>query len=364
MNVDGGFVTKEYVISIIDSISDMIRIVTKDGKITLTNNAYDKCFAKDKSAIGGDCFEIFGEKDRCERCTVWDVMLNGRPQQHTRKCKDKVYYVSVSPLFENDGSIESAVEIIRDVTLDYNIKQNLLTQNAKMQRDLQLARRVQQSLIKNVLPIKAGYEFNAGFFPCEAVGGDIYDCIEKDGKLIMYVADVSGHGVMPCMIAVFFYRAVRLATSFGCCEPAEILRKVRQEFVRLELEDSVYITVFLFSLDLKTGEITYSNAGFSTLPILYDGNEISELVLSAAPISNWFLDDEFEEKTVTLKEGERLLIFSDGIKDTDTKGHARLRELFANEHFTGEEFIARVKHEVHIKPEDDLTLLVCERLKE
>ena len=78
-------------------------------------------------------------------------------------------------------------------------------QNAKMQKDLQLARKLQEALVKGALPKVGGdYELTAGFFPCEAVGGDIYDCTVYDDKLVMYVADVSGHGVMPAMLAVFF----------------------------------------------------------------------------------------------------------------------------------------------------------------
>ena len=65
--------------------------------------------------------------------------------------------------------------------------------------------------MKGALPKVDEYELTAGFFPCEAVGGDIYDCTVYDDKLVIYVADVSGHGVMPAMLAVFFSRVVRAA---------------------------------------------------------------------------------------------------------------------------------------------------------
>ncbi|MEG2189604.1 MAG: SpoIIE family protein phosphatase, partial [Christensenella sp.] len=158
------------------------------------------------------------------------------------------------PIMGKDAVPIAAVEVFRDITLDYNIKQNLLMQNAKMQKDLQLARKLQEALVQGALPKIGGddYELTAGFFPCEAVGGDIYDCTVYDDKLVMYVADVSGHGVMPAMLAVFFSRVVRAACVTGHFLPSEILDYAEKEYLELGLADSIYITAFITVVDLKT----------------------------------------------------------------------------------------------------------------
>ena len=353
----------EYLESIIDSMSDMVRVINKEGRVSFTNKSYDRKLATGKSSRGKRCFEIYDQITECDFCMSREVLQTGRTQQTTRKHNNRVYSVTASPIKDALGETVSVVETFRDMTLDYNIKQNLLSQNAKMQKDLQLARSLQQALVKNILPSAPGYEFYSGFFPCEAVGGDIFDCMQFGDKMVMYVADVSGHGVMPAMLSVFFSRVVRAACSLGKTLPSEIFSYVQNEFLRLNLVDSIYITGFLVMLDLQTNTFAYSNAGFSVVPVLFDG-EIKELYMSSPPISRWFENPDYRDEFGEFNEGSRLLLYSDGIhnihQDEDVKN--RLYDLFSLEDFECDEFVGSVKRELHTRPEDDLTLFICRKL--
>ncbi len=353
----------EYLKAIIDAMSDMVRVISREGKVALTNQSFDRKIAGNRNTVGQCCYEVFKQEDECERCLSREVMLTGKRQQFTRKYDGRVYSVTVSPLFGENENCVAAVEVFRDMTLDYNIKQNLLTQNAKMQKDLQLARNLQQALIKNVLPVIKGYELFAGFFPCEAVGGDIYDCMVYGDKMIMYVADVSGHGVMPAMLAVFFSRAVRTACSLGLALPSEIFNYVQMEFLDLNLSDAIYITGFIMMVDIEKGTYLYSNAGLSVVPILFDGEKIEEFYMSAPPICRWFDKPDFRDASGTLKDGSRILIYSDGIRDVqaDERVKGRLYDFFTQKDFSCDEFVAQVRRELHTKPEDDLTMLICRK---
>jgi len=276
---------------------------------------------------------------------------------------NRMYSVKVSPLATQDGDNFAAVEVFRDMTKDYDDKQGLMSQNAKMQEDLQLARGLQQALVKGILPNIPGYKLYAGFFPREAVGGDIYNCICVDNKCVMYVADVAGHGVMPAMLAVFYSWAVRLACQMGLRHPSEILKFIQKEYLEVNLSDTIYITSFVVTLDTATGCFEYANAGLSVVPILYDGT-IHELYMSAPPISRWFEDHDFKDAKGLLKKGDRLLIHSDGLYGThgDDTVKAQLHELFAADDFDCEKFVGSVQDKLYVNQVDDLTMLVCQRL--
>lgn len=360
MNSAAATYNTEYITSIINAMSDMVRVISKDGRVLMTNRAFDERFENEQ---GMECYQAFQQEKRCERCLSREVITTGLPQRLTRKYSGRVYSVTVSPIFGGVGTPIAAVEVFRDITLDYNIKQNLLMQNAKMQKDLQLARKLQESLVKGALP-KIGngdYELTAGFFPCEAVGGDIYDCTVYDDKLVMYVADVSGHGVMPAMLSVFFSRVVRAACLTGHFLPSEILNYAEREYLDLGLSDSIYITAFVTVLDLKTNRVAYSNAGFSVMPVLYHAGNYEELYMPSHPLCDWFSEKPYEDVFFEFKPGMRMLIYTDGVDDihSDPKVKERLFELLGSKEFSGRKFIDEVREELHGNPEDDLTMLLC-----
>lgn len=361
--MDQNLLEEKYLLSMIDDMSDMVRVITKEGRVAYTNKSFDKKFGGGIKSVGERCYEVFGQDQRCDNCLAQEGFLRDAPQQVIRRYNKRIYSVMLSPLKDEEGKTLAMVEVFRDTTLEYNIKQNLLMQNAKMQKDLNLAHNLQQSLVKKVLPKIKGYKLNAAFYPCEAVSGDIYDCMVYDDKLVMYIADVSGHGVMPSMLSVFFSRTVRTACSLGMMKPNEIFKYTQKEFLSLNLADSIYITGFIVVLDTRTGEFYYSNAGLSVEPLIYDGT-IHEISMGAPPISRWFKKPEFVNAKSRLEPGNRLLIYSDGINGIqgETGAKERLCELFGQQPFNSDKFISTVKSELYASPEDDLTILICERV--
>lgn len=361
--MDAKLLENIYLRSVIDAMSDMVRVVTNEGRIALTNKAFDKKFADGQSTVGQRCYEVFHCPGRCDNCLAQEALEKDVPQQILRRLGKRVYSVTVSPLKDENGKSVATVEVFRDTTLEHNIKQNLLMQNAKMQKDLNLAHNLQQSLVKNVLPRIPGFRLSAGYFPCEAVSGDMYDVMQEGDKLILYIADVSGHGVMPSMLSVFFSRTVRTACSLGLMRPSEILQYTQKEFISLNLADSIYITGFIVVVDTRTGEFTYSNAGLSVEPLLYSGRT-RELSMGAPPICRWFEAPEYRDASAILEPGGRLLLYSDGINgiQSDAEVKRKLCGFFEEEPFECDLFISQVKEELYQDPADDLTMLICERV--
>lgn len=350
--------------SLLDHVSEMVRIINNEGRIIYSNESFDRKVAENSSTIGHRCFEVFGKDEECTFCPVRDTFEMGTARQITRTHNGRIYLVNISPIKNDAGEVDAVMEIFRDMTLEYNIKQTLMDQNAKMKKDLQLARNLQSALVKNVMPAAEGYSFYSAFFPTEAVGGDMFDCLKFGNKMVMYVADVSGHGVMPAMLGVFFSRAVKTACSLGKLVPSEILEYVQKEFEALELDDSIYITAFLVVLNTFDSSFLYSNAGLSVVPVVFDG-KITELEMNSLPISTWFSHSGFKDASGELSPGARLLIYSDGISDIhcDKNVVQKLYKMFSEEPFSAENFADELASSLHTQQEDDFTMLICSRDK-
>lgn len=350
--------------SLLGHITEMVRIITKEGRVAYANDAFDRKVAENNPTVGQRCFEVFNQDEECGFCPVRDSFETGMSRQLTRTHNGRIYLTNISPIINDSGEVEAVIEILRDMTLDYNIKQTLMAQNAKMRNDLQLAKNMQRALVKNILPAVPGYDLYSAFFPSEAVGGDMFDCLMLGNKMVMYVADVSGHGVMPAMLGVFFSRAVKTACSLGILAPSEILNFVQKEYEALKLDDSIYITAFLVVLNTFDGSFLYSNAGLSVVPVIYDG-KITELQMSSLPISTWFEHPGFDDAESGLKPGGRLLIYSDGVSGIhrDKSVVPKLYSMFGQEPFSAKEFTDELSSNLHTKQEDDFTMLICSRDK-
>lgn len=355
----------QYLSTMLDSLTDMIRVVTREGRISYANKPYIKKLAYGKNVVNTCCYELYGRKQICDPCIIREVMETGRARQVTRHVNGRTYALKAAPLVDEQGNVTAVMEIFRDITLDANIRDRLCQITSKMSSDMLLAQQVQESLVKRALPSVEGYSVHTHYLPCEMVGGDMCDVIVMGDKLVMYVADVSGHGVPTSMLGVFFARGVHGSVGMGISDPSQILGYIQHEFQELNLEDSLYITAFVLVLDVPTGSYSYSNGGLSVVPVHYhvDTGEVSELFMSSPPISHWFKDPTFGLAHGTMAPGDRIFIYSDGIGEVQVDDDA-LKELhaaFASPQYTADSFALHVLKDIRTKQNDDLTMLICER---
>ena len=349
--------------SVLDALTDMVRVVSLEGRVIYTNKAYDRKLGSFPQETDAQCEALFGPPGTCSDCIAAGQAPGRSGRMRIRELNGRQYSVSVAPISDETGRMLGLLEMLRDVTLDHNIRNNLLQQNSKMQQDLQLASELQRTFAKTVMPVVPGYELAYEFNPCEHVSGDMFDCILEKDRLIMYVADVSGHGVVSSMLAVFFSRAVDTACKLGYTTPSEILDYVQAEFTALDVSSSLYITAFVVVLDPATGEMLYTNAGLSVVPMIAGAGSVRELMMESPPVSGWFPDRKFTEMRTQLMPGERLLLFTDGIRELqeDPEVLANFRDQFARDPFSWSDFFYCVQRDFRTRKQDDLTLLGVNR---
>jgi sigma-B regulation protein RsbU (phosphoserine phosphatase) len=185
-------------------------------------------------------------------------------------------------------------------------------QVVEMRREMDLAKRVQLSLLPKVSPTIKGLTAVGWTKPASVTGGDAFDLWEiSDGRLGIFLGDASGHGLAPALI-VSQARTLARALSEIDCDPSWVLTRMNNRLVN-DLELGRFVTVFMACLE-SNGCLTWASAGHG--PILYrpaPGQKILVLDPTAPPIG---VLDEFAVdpiQPVMIACGGLLIVMSDGI---------------------------------------------------
>jgi len=157
------------------------------------------------------------------------------------------------------------------------------------------------------------------------VAGDIFNIFPVGADyIVMYMVDVSGHGVPAAMLTVSVSQMLQpglgriFASSSGTDEnrdapgPRRVLELLNRAYPFERF--NMYFTAVYAVLGVKTGLFTYSSAGHPAPLLLSSGAGVRELT-AGGPIVGLSATSEFEEETLSLLPGDKLLLFSDGVTD-------------------------------------------------
>ncbi len=345
--------------AVLDSIPDMVRVIDRDGKIIYANNILKSKFG---CAEGEACIKFPGATKCCDTCIAKKCIKDKKTYSISSRAKGRIYSISARPVEFDEDTF--ALEIFRDITQEQNLKDKLMSNNSRMMNDLEVARSLQLSILRHNLPQVGGYSFCAEFLPCEALGGDMYDCfLTRDGRIIMYIADVSGHGVMPAMLTVYLRQEMFAQCKTPGVSPAEVLHNIQNSFEDLNTEESIYITIFVLALEPETGNIVFSNAGHSVPPLIAGRKGVRELFLPGTPICRWAGSHVHEEMSGRLAKGERLFLYTDGLDGIHTgyTSNEKLNQILLNRKLKGKGLLDEIKMQFTQTKADDVTIMLCER---
>ncbi len=181
-------------------------------------------------------------------------------------------------------------------------------QKELLEKELELARSLQQSLLPGDLPAGDGIEFATLFEPSAAIGGDYFDVLRlSDRELAVIIADVSGHG-LSTGLRMAMLKAALLILIEETREPEEILRRL--DAVVRDRKSRVFVTATLAFLDLETGTLRLTNAGH---PPTYRvrGGQVDEILLPSSPLGG--LGHSYGRAEITLERGDVVVWLSDGL---------------------------------------------------
>lgn len=208
-----------------------------------------------------------------------------------------------------------------------------------LKKELNLAHKIQQSLLPTEFDVHESCKVDARMFPAKEVGGDYYDFFALDSEHVAFmVADVSGKGVPAALFAMVNQTILRSLSSALNISTAQLVNKVNASCSKNN-ENCMFVTLFCSILNTKTGELIYTNAGHNP-PILIrsESKKCEQLPLTGGVPLGISEDEQFQEKTVTLKPQDTLFIYTDGIteavnkKDEEYDDHRLIKQLENHAH--------------------------------
>jgi len=182
-------------------------------------------------------------------------------------------------------------------------------QKESLEKELELARSLQKSLLPSDLPAGGGVEFATLFEPSAAIGGDYFDVLRiAEDELAVIIADVSGHG-LSSGLRMAMLKAALLILVEETRDPEEILGRL-DAVVRSNRERRFFVTATLGLFNLRTGHLRLTNAGH---PPTYRvrGAEVEEILLPSSPLGG--LGHNYAKAELTLEPEDSLVWLSDGL---------------------------------------------------
>jgi len=202
----------------------------------------------------------------------------------------------------------------------------------RFERELSLAREIQQRFQPSSAPNVAGYEMQGISFPCYEIGGDYYDFIQRpDGRMVIALGDVSGKGTSAALLMSSLHAAMhaQIPAHKSLGETISAVNRYLAETIPMNR----FITLFCAELDPETGTLSFLNAGHNPPLIAHAGGSMEQLAAGGIPLGI-VADAVYREGRTQLHPGDALVIYSDGVSETqnaagDEYGPVRLYNVVA-----------------------------------
>ena len=205
---------------------------------------------------------------------------------------------------------------------------------ARLERDLQAAKRIQGALLRPVPTSDYGLDVAARYLSAREVCGDLYEFLRYGPQQLgIALGDVSGKGT-----AAALYGAVAIGIMRSLApqklQPAEMLRQMNQIIGERRIEGR-FMTACFATWQKGRQKLRVANAGQSQ-PLLYKGGKCDRIELAGFPLGI-FEEVQYDEWGVTLDVGDILVFHSDGIAETANSegqffGTTRIRRLIEQHH--------------------------------
>jgi serine phosphatase RsbU (regulator of sigma subunit)/anti-sigma regulatory factor (Ser/Thr protein kinase)/transposase len=269
--------------------------------------------------------------------------------------------------------IDEIARAFNEITAKFRAAQGNLVEQERLQKEMQVAQEIQQSLLPRRVPELEGYEIGALYRAAKEVGGDYYDFVQVDERTVgVVVADVSGKGVPGSLVMTMIRTALRMEAR-GNRSASDVMARMNT-FVTEDMKKGMFVTMFYVVLDSVNRVVTYASAGHNPM-ILYRGESDATYFLKpkGIPVGIDAPDADLFRRTIsverlTLKQEDMLVIYTDGITEAmnparEQFGEGRLLSAIKKfGHLSAQEFSEALDKEIHeftsgAPQNDDITLV-------
>ena len=244
-----------------------------------------------------------------------------------------------------------------------------------LKSDLTTARDIQQYILPRVFPpfpeVSDKVDIYATMKAAKDIGGDFYDFFRiDDDRIAVVIADVCGKGIPAALFMAVSRTIIRSKGLQG--ESASACMTEVNRLLAAYSVGNMFVTVFYAIYDLRTGVISYCNAGHNPPHLLRYNGTTSELPVSENTIMGVFDAIDYKEETLQLEPGDTLVMFTDGVTEATNAayeefGTERLDNILRKESgASSQQVVEAVKAGImdfvgDAEQSDDITMLVVKR---
>jgi serine phosphatase RsbU (regulator of sigma subunit) len=197
--------------------------------------------------------------------------------------------------------------------------QEQLIEKERIEKELEVAKSIQKSILPDQLPTIKNYSFGAIMHPARAVGGDFFDIFPLDKNRIgIMIGDVADKGV-PSALVMAQTHALIYAESFREPIPTKVLEKVNKHILKIN-RSGLFVTVIYGVLNISNHTFNYARAGHEIPIYKLAGNTAQLLNYDTGQPLGLFEKPKLDEKNIQLDHNSRLLLYTDGLSDIREKG--------------------------------------------
>ena len=276
------------------------------------------------------------------------------------------------PVYRSNDEIaqlSNAFSVMKEELIHYinNLRKTTI-EKEKIDSELSIAHDIQMGMLPKNFPEREDVELYASLDPARAVGGDLYDFYFLDeDHLFIAIGDVSGKGVPASLFMATTRTFFRSRISIGI-PIQQTVEEINREICK-ENPNQMFVTLIVGIIDLRSGSITYCNAGHNPPLLIHTSGDTSCLQdIHGIPLGI-FDNVEYSSSTVRFSEGDLLFLYTDGVteairKDDAFYGEERMVEFIRNNHSLSPACLIKLlKQDLQewmagVEQADDITLLV------
>jgi phosphoserine phosphatase len=189
--------------------------------------------------------------------------------------------------------------------------QKVLLERQRLQKEMELAERIQSLLLPAELPRLPGLDLAAHMIPSRQVGGDYYDVVPIGDRTLFVLADVSGKGVAAALVMSNLQAALWATAELGLDLP-EWARHLNDVLYN-RLGGSRYVTAILLLVEADARRLSYLNAGHP--PGLVRSPAGNQRLSATGPPLGLLPEQVYETASLVLDDGGQVLLYSDGLTE-------------------------------------------------
>jgi len=212
--------------------------------------------------------------------------------------------------------LETLANSFNKMAADLEISTKALVYKERVAKELELAAKIQKQLLPTVMPKVKGLDISAGLLPAEEIGGDCYDFIHVgDDKLVLYIGDVTGHGV-PSGIVV----SIANALAYHLAGKEEILNMLisMNKVIKEKTASNMFLTMVMLEWNMAEEKLKFVNAGHEQMIHFHAKDKKVTLTPAGGLALGMFPDigKLLKIQEVVLEKDDVLVLYSDGIPES------------------------------------------------